>query len=146
MPDAYFGVAQFGFSHFGEVTVVGGGPAPMFTADSPPPDAVIGVAYSYQFVASGTPAPTFSIVSGATPDGLTLFATTGILAGTPLAAGTFTFAIAASNGNLPDAVTPTLTIDVASVAPPPSDTTPPGGVPMFGLKRRTGIPVLVFPT
>ena len=75
-------------------------------------DATVGTAYSYTFAASGSPAPTFRVTSGALPAGLALNTTTGVLSGTPTAAGAATFTVAATNGVSPDAVTPSLTITV----------------------------------
>lgn len=46
--------------------------APVFTADEPPTQAVLGQPYSYTFVASGYPTPAFRVRSGALPTGLTL--------------------------------------------------------------------------
>jgi sugar lactone lactonase YvrE len=73
-----------------------GAPAqkPAFTAASPPPTTP-GVPYSYRFVASGNPPPTFAVTSGSPPAGLTLDPTTGVLAGTPTGPGTF--AVTATN-------------------------------------------------
>ncbi|WP_427130514.1 putative Ig domain-containing protein [Pseudarthrobacter sp. S9] len=86
--------------------------APVFTAASPPATATVGAAYTYTFAASGTPAPTFKVSSGTLPPGLSLNTTTGILSGTPTTAGTSTFAVTATNGVSPDALTPSLTITV----------------------------------
>ncbi|MBD1208466.1 MAG: putative Ig domain-containing protein, partial [Ignavibacteria bacterium] len=69
----------------------------VFSAQTPPTSGVIGTAYaSYTFVANGTPAPTFSIASGALPSGLTL-TTAGVLSGTPTAVGAYSFTVQASN-------------------------------------------------
>lgn len=87
--------------------------APTFTADTPP-GGTVGVAYSYTFMASGAPSPTFSVTSGSLPAGLALDSTTGVLSGTPTTAATSTFTIGASNGIAPDAVTPTITVAIAS--------------------------------
>ena len=86
--------------------------APVFTASTPPATATVGAAYTYTFTASGDPAPTFSIASGALPAGLSLNTTNGVLSGTPTAAGAATFTVAAANGVSPDAVTPSRTITV----------------------------------
>jgi hypothetical protein len=63
------------------------GTAPTFTS-SPPANGSVGVAYTHNYTANGSPAPTFSITSGAFPAGLTLNGTTGVLSGTPSAGGT----------------------------------------------------------
>src|SRR5207253_1017077 len=68
--------------------------------------------------AHGLPAPVFVLDSGSLPPGLTLGSGSGTLAGTPSAAGTFTFVVRAKNGISPDALTPPVTI---VVAPPNAD-------------------------
>jgi RHS repeat-associated protein len=100
---------------------------PAFTANEPPAVAAVGQAYSYTFTASGEPAPTFSLDSGSLPDGLSLDPTTGVLSGTPTTTGVFMFAVNASNGISPDAVSPSLTIFVNPAPVPPAFTadTPP---------------------
>lgn len=70
--------------------------APVFTAVSPP-GPTVGVAYSYTFAASGSPAPSFTVFSGTLPSGLTLNTTSGVLSGNPTTAGTSTFTVRASN-------------------------------------------------
>lgn len=103
--------------------------APTFTAESPPPTAAVGLAYSYTFAAIGPPVPTFAVASGALPNGLTLNQTTGVLSGTPTALGVFSFTVSARNGVPPAATTPTLTITVTQTSAPkftndtPSDAT-----------------------
>jgi len=62
-----------------------------------PSDGQAGVAYSFTVTASGTPAPSFSIVAGALPTGLTLDPTTGEISGTVGAAVTSSFTVEASN-------------------------------------------------
>jgi len=56
----------------------------------------VGVAYSATFVSSGD-AVMWSVAMGTLPPGLTLNATTGMYTGTPTAAGTYSFTIAANN-------------------------------------------------
>src|SRR5439155_11611242 len=80
--------------------------------------AIVGAQYSYAFAATGTPAPTYSLASGSLPAGLKLNATTGVLSGKPKTAGASTFAVRASNGVDPAAVTPTLEIDATVAAAP----------------------------
>jgi phage baseplate assembly protein W len=70
---------------------------PVFTADTPPVTASAGTAYSYTFVATGSPAPTYSLGSGSLPPGLTLNTTTGVLSGTPTGLGVYLFEIEATN-------------------------------------------------
>jgi hypothetical protein len=70
---------------------------PAFTADSPPLTGGVGTAYSYQFEASGTPAPTFSLGSGA-PSWLSIDSSTGAVTGTPPTGTTsFSYSVTASN-------------------------------------------------
>jgi lysophospholipase L1-like esterase len=99
---------------------------PSFTEDSPY-SAAVGSYYSYEFEASGNPAPTFTRTSGHLPSGLKLHKD-GELTGTVKKAGTYTFEVTAANGRTPAAVTPELQI---TVIPPPVITsfTPADGVP-----------------
>ncbi len=85
---------------------------PVFTADTPPTKATTRAAYSYTFTATGDPAPTFYVSSGALPAGLSLDSSTGVLSGTPTKAGKATFKVTATNGVSPDAVTQPITITV----------------------------------
>src|SRR5262249_60641385 len=82
------------------------GLAPVFTADSPPSTAPIGDAFGYAFAATGTPAPTFTVASGALPDGLSLDASTGALTGTPTTAGADNLSVRGANGGAPGAIKP----------------------------------------
>ncbi|WP_394769405.1 ice-binding family protein [Lacisediminihabitans sp.] len=95
-------------------TVVSTSPSPDITS-SAPSGATVGQAYSFTVTASGTPAPSFAVSSGALPAGLQLDTVTGVISGTPTQAGVSTFEITASNGVSPDVIAGyTLT---ASVAP-----------------------------
>ncbi len=94
------------------IVVAASGTPPSFTAASPPTTAITGSPYSYTFTASGNPAPDFRVGTGALPDGLGLDSTTGLLSGTPITAGTFTFTIPASNGVGTPATSPSITIVV----------------------------------
>jgi hypothetical protein len=100
---------------------------PSFTADSPYSPVALNTSYSYQFQASGSPAPKFYVTSGSLPKGLKL-ARSGVLSGTTAHAGTYTFQVTATNGRAPDAVSPQLSI---TVVPPPVITgfTPAEAVP-----------------
>ena len=75
------------------------------------PDAPINQPYSQQLSATGGTASSWSIVSGALPDGLTL-ASSGLISGTPTKAGTFSFTVQV-NGS-PNNDTKNLSIFVAA--------------------------------
>jgi large repetitive protein len=74
----------------------------------------VGTSYTETISASGGTSPyTFSVFSGALPTGLSLNSSTGVISGTPSAAGTFSFTIKAvdAGGN---AAMQYLTITVTS--------------------------------
>jgi len=61
---------------------------------SAPPGGEVGVAYSDQLTETGGTSPfTWSVSSGTLPPGVTLAASTGLLSGTPTAAGSYTFTV-----------------------------------------------------
>ena len=67
------------------------GPALLFPA---PPGGEVGAAYSDQLTVTGGTSPfTWSVSAGALPAGLTLGASTGLLSGTPTAAGSYSFTV-----------------------------------------------------
>ena len=70
---------------------------PAFTDGTPPLTAATGTPYSYQFTATGTPAPTYTL-SGGAPSWLTINPATGTVTGTP-PAGTksFRYSVTAAN-------------------------------------------------
>jgi hypothetical protein len=70
---------------------------PAFVTDSPPLTAAAGQLYDYTFSASGTPAPTYALASGA-PSWLSIDAGTGEVTGTPPSGTTsFSFAVTATD-------------------------------------------------
>ena len=71
--------------------------APVFTSPALGTTLLTGTSYSATLIASGNPAATFSVQSGALPTGITLNPTTGVLSGTPTAAGSFAGVFAATN-------------------------------------------------
>src|ERR1019366_3572734 len=74
-----------------------------------------GSGYSYQFSASGTPTPTYSLVGA--PGWLSINATTGAVAGTPpTGTTTFSYAVQAANGVATNAETGTYTVTVSAPA------------------------------
>ena len=96
-------------------------PPPTFVASTPPASATVGVAYTYGYTATvtaGEPAATFAVASGTLPPGLTLDATTGLLAGTPATEGSYTFTIETENAANALSATPA-TITVARGASTP---------------------------
>jgi hypothetical protein len=71
--------------------------APSITTASPLDSGVVGTAYSQTFTVSGGTTPfTWSVTSGSLPAGLTL-SSSGVLSGTPTAAGTSNFIITATD-------------------------------------------------
>ena len=84
--------------------------APIMTAVIPPfvatttlPAGTGGTPYSYTLIATGTAPISWSLDGGTSlPAGLTLNQLTGVIAGTPVAAGTTSFTVKASNGAAPD--------------------------------------------
>ncbi len=95
------------------------GDAPLITsADTAA--GVVGMPFSHNFTAVGNPVPVLSYSAENLPPGVTRTGDT--LSGTPLASGTYTIDVLATNGVSPDA-TQTLTITVTGEAPviqPPS--------------------------
>jgi RHS repeat-associated protein len=76
---------------------------------------MVSAAYSFTVAASGTPAPTFSVLPNSLPTGLSLNGTSGLLAGTPSTQGTFAGMFTASNSMPPDA-TQSFAITIAGLA------------------------------
>jgi hypothetical protein len=72
---------------------------PVITVTTNLPNGVVGAAYSQPLAATGSPDTpfTFSVTSGALPDGVDLVA--GVLTGTPTTPGTFLFTITATDTN-----------------------------------------------
>ncbi|MBU0866150.1 MAG: putative Ig domain-containing protein [Alphaproteobacteria bacterium] len=88
------------------------------------PGGTQGVAYSQQLTAAGGIAPySFAVSSGALPAGLTINATTGVIAGTPTGSGDATFAITVtdSTGGTPSTATVTYTLRIVARPNPAND-------------------------
>lgn len=86
------------------------------TTGSPLTNGVVGTAYSLQFAATGGTAPyTWSLASGsALPAGLTL-SSSGLLSGTPTAAGTSTFSVTVTDSETsPATATQSFSLTIAS--------------------------------
>jgi len=87
------------------------GSSPVITTTSLP-NGVVGQAYSTQL--QGTDVDSWSLSSGALPDGLAL-STSGAITGTPTTAGTFTFTVAASGSSSTDpSATASFTITITA--------------------------------
>jgi hypothetical protein len=100
-----------------------------FTA---PPAGQVAVAYSDTLTAAGGTTPyTWSVTTGSLPPGLTLSASTGVVAGTPTTAGTFTFAVKVTDAtSLTATKAATITIAGGALAiTVPASTALPGAVP-----------------
>ncbi len=69
-----------------------------FANGAPPGNLVLGAPYSFTYVTLGTATPTFSVVSGALPPGLTL-SPAGVLSGTPPQPGAYWATVSAGNGS-----------------------------------------------
>jgi uncharacterized repeat protein (TIGR01451 family) len=90
--------------------------APAFAVAGPPATATAGQAYGYTFTASGTPAPTYALGSGA-PSWLSINAATGTLSGTvPAGTTSFSYSVTAANAAGTATAGPfTVTVTPASV-------------------------------
>lgn len=92
------------------ITVIPGAqPLTITQASLTPKATVVGSAYSFQFTAQGGGNQTWSIQSGALPTGMTL-SSSGLLSGTPSAAGDFTFTVKVSDGSRSATRTYTLSV------------------------------------
>ncbi|WP_370149027.1 putative Ig domain-containing protein [Streptacidiphilus sp. EB129] len=99
-----------------------------------PPSAQVGAAYSDTLTATGGAAPYgWSVKTGTVPTGITLNASTGVLAGTPTTAGTFTFTVQATDSKsqtATEATSVTVAAGPLAISVPASATlpdAPPGG-------------------
>ncbi len=124
---SYFDDVEFSNHTFDFVTSV----APTITSGEPS-DGEVGQPYSFQLTAVGTPDPAIT-VSGTLPPGISVDST-GLLSGTPTAAGEYTFEVRAANGTLPDDVDSVSITVQGGVQPPPSEPSIPDYNPV-GPKR-----------
>jgi formylglycine-generating enzyme required for sulfatase activity len=96
---AFIAIIGFSFGACGDYSKTGGGTPPRITTESMP-GGTAGVAYNQTLTATGDKPITWSIESGALPEGLSLAATTGVISGTPGALEgdeTFNFTVKATN-------------------------------------------------
>lgn len=94
----------------------------------PPPVGGVGAPYTDQFTVTGGTSPfVWSISSGSLPPGLVLNSATGLLSGTPTAAGSYTFTVRVVDAS-GQAATQSLTISIASAPTLPFPPPPAGEV------------------
>ena len=117
------------------------------------PNGVLNVAYTAKLAAAGGTLPyTWSVASGSLPPGLTLSPGNGVIAGTPTAAGTFTFTVQVRDaGNPVQTASQSLSLVIALVPEPagvtiwPSATVPslvdngPDSAVELGVKFRSDV-------
>jgi len=117
---------------------------PVFTSASLP-NGTVNASYNFSVTAAGAPAPSFAVATGTLPSGLALDVLSGLVDGTPNAAGTFTGTIKSTNGVSPDA-TQTFAIVIArspqTLAFGSLVNVPLGGGPLFvSATASSGLPV-----
>lgn len=72
---------------------------PKWPTTAPTLSMTVGTQFTTTLAASGPPAPRYTVSSGALPAGLSLNARTGVISGTPTAAGAYSFTITATNSS-----------------------------------------------
>ncbi|MDR1455420.1 MAG: Ig domain-containing protein [Tannerella sp.] len=105
-------------------------------------DGITGLAFDIALTATGTPAPVWELSSGTIPPGLTL-EPAGQLHGTPTAAGSYSFTLAAINGVSSDTRPYTVQIQASS---PPVITSPAAGALASQVRGVAYTPVTVVAT
>lgn len=106
------GVGMYSMGDF----MVLGGVAPSFTSALPGSGAY-GAPYSHMLSASGTPAPSFALQSGALPAGLSLNHATGVISGTPSAVAAAVNAVVRASNGVGTPVTQAISIAIAATVP-----------------------------
>ena len=113
----------------GKTVAITVNPAPAIAGTTP--NGTVGTAYSTTLTASGgTGSLTLSLAGGSLPAGLTFNASTGVISGTPTAAGTSNFVVqVVDQSSVPDTISASYKITISTAAQPLSASgTPPAGV------------------
>ena len=89
-------------------------PPPLSVATGSLQNGTVNVSYNQQLAASsGTPPYTWSLTTGALPIGLTLNSSNGVISGTPIATGTYSFGVEVKDSSSPQqSATATLSITI----------------------------------
>ena len=104
---------------------------PLEVVTSTLPGAIKGVSFNQQLNAAGGKSPyTWTVTAGALPGGLSLAAATGVISGTPTAAGSFNFTVTATDA---DSRTASKALSITVAAPPLSVTAIPALETLMGL-------------
>lgn len=100
-----------------QITFGGVGASNPVINSGPPPPGLKGVPYTWSAMASGGKLPyVWSVSTGSLPNGLTLNSASGIVSGTPSAAGTFSFSLVVTDANMnPSSAVPFMIVITAPV-------------------------------
>jgi Big-like domain-containing protein/uncharacterized protein DUF11/putative Ig domain-containing protein len=118
--DSFGYTVSDGFDYATGTATIAVNQAPAFVTDSPPLAAFTGEPYSYDFTASGTPAPRYGLAAGA-PPWLSVNASTGQVSGTPPKGTTaFSYQVTAANA-VGTATAGPYAVTVTTFPPPEAD-------------------------
>jgi hypothetical protein len=108
-----------GWFDIGAYELASATPADLVLTTTSVPSGAVGTTYSTTLVVTGGIAPyAWSITSGSLPAGLTLNAQTGVISGTPTAAGAFNFTAQVADAQTPaDTATRAFSLSVSAPAP-----------------------------
>jgi Putative Ig domain len=132
-PGTCVAVGDYADTSFGdEVMVLSSGPVPLSILTASLPSGVVGAEYTTTLAAAGgTGSDTWSVSSGKLPAGLSLNGSTGVISGTPTAAGNAGFTVSVTDSGSP-AQNASAALSIGVSLPPRSVTSKP-----FGNQRIT---------